>query len=159
MEFFLSLKNSFLLPKKSALFRLNRISMRNTIVYISIILFLLFVPDVIQMIIQFEHTNIPRSMYILQLCVIYPFLIIFLAVTGISLLAGISYILKGILRRKLAYQQLWKMTAFALTTPLILHVLFKHTIHFPLITNGLPLLVLYSIMYRMIITYPKKRWN
>ncbi|WP_238389625.1 DUF1189 family protein [Virgibacillus sp. MSP4-1] len=157
VELFTALKNSFLLPEKKALFRLNRISMRNTIVYISVILFLLFIPDVLQMILHFEDAEIPRSMYALQLMVIYPFLIIFLAVSGISLLAGVSFLIKVLLRRRLAYQQLWKMTAFALTIPLLLHVLLKYTVDYSFMINGVPLLVLYFLMYRMILVYPQRR--
>ncbi|MRG85713.1 DUF1189 family protein [Salinibacillus xinjiangensis] len=158
MEFFVSLKNSFLLPKKEALFRLNRVSMRNTITYIVILLFLLFLPDVIQSVIHFEgNTDIPRSMYILQLVVMYPFLIIFLSVAGISLLALGSYLLKMIFNRKLIYQQLWKMTTFALTIPLILYTLLKHNVGTNGLVNVIPIIILYVLIGKMITVFPKRK--
>lgn len=159
MELYYSLKNSLRLPKKEALFRLNRVSMRNAISYIVVLLFLLFLPELILMMIHFqgEAEGLPKDMYILQLIVFYPFWIVFLAIAGVSVLAAVSVLIKNLLHRKLAYQQLWKMTAFALTIPLLVYILLDLLPLHPFIIHGIPLGGLYYLIWKMIEAFPKRR--
>ncbi|WP_163580685.1 DUF1189 family protein [Gracilibacillus saliphilus] len=153
------LRNSAILPKKEAMFWLNRVSMRDTLVYLFLIFFISFLPNVILMIANFEQgqSHISFSQFLLQIIVFYPFFIMFIVVTGVSILAIGPWILKIFLQRKLAYQQLWKMTSFALLWPLIIYHLLFFT---PLPTSFaflVGLVLLYIILYQMILIYPKKR--
>ncbi|MDX8045627.1 hypothetical protein SH601_06460 [Gracilibacillus sp. S3-1-1] len=155
------LRKSALLPKKEAMFALNRVSMRDTLVYLFLLFFLSFLPNVIVIIRNFEQgeSHISFSQYLLQIIVFYPFFMLFIIVTGISLITLGSSVLTYILQRKLAYQQLWKMTAFALLWPLIIYHLLFFT---PLSTSVafmIGLFVLYILMFQMILHYPKKRWK
>ncbi|MCA1012489.1 DUF1189 family protein [Halobacillus halophilus] len=159
MEFLDSLWNSIRLPKKEAMFRLNRKGITSTIVYLFILMTVLFLPDMIGTIIRLDSnlTEVSRGLYLVQVFVFYPMLIIFLILVGVSALAGAALLMTNQLDRKLTYQQLWKMTAYAATVPLVLSILLKNT---P-VPNGLSALIFFSlfiyIMFRMIIIYPKKK--
>ncbi|ASF37809.1 hypothetical protein CEH05_01210 [Halobacillus halophilus] len=159
MEFFDSLWNSVRLPKKEAMFRLNRKGITSTIMYLFILMTVLFLPDMVGTIIRLDSnlTEVSRGLYLVQVFVFYPMLIIFLILVGVSALAGAALIMTNQLDRKLTYQQLWKMTAYAATVPLVLSILLKNT---P-VPNGLSALIFFSlfiyIMFRMIIIYPKKK--
>ncbi|QGH35845.1 hypothetical protein GI584_18080 [Gracilibacillus salitolerans] len=153
------LRKSAILPKKEAMFWLNRISMRDTLVYLFLLFFISFLPNIILMIANFEQgqSHISFSQFLLQIIVFYPFFMLFVVVTGISILAIGSWILKSFLQRKLAYQQLWKMTSFALLWPLIIY----HLLFFTPLPTSIAFLVglvlLYILMYQMISIYPKNR--
>lgn len=157
MGFIDSLTNSLRLPKKEAMFHLNRKGITNTIGYLFILLLLLFLPDMITSILYLETnvTEISRGMYVAQFLVFYPLLIIFLILVGVSILAGGALLMRKALSRKLTYQQLWKLTAYASTLPLILSVLLKYLT----VPDGVSALIFIFIftyyMYRMITIYPK----
>ncbi|MGP4038462.1 hypothetical protein ACTWP4_00925 [Gracilibacillus sp. D59] len=153
------LQKCAILPKKESMFWLNRVSMRDTLVYLFLLFFISFLPNVIIMVANFEsgQSHISFSQFLLQIIVFYPFFMMFIVVTGISILAIGSWILKWLLQRKLAYQQLWKMTSFALLWPLMIYHLLFYT---PLATSiafFVGLVLLYVLMYRMITIYPKQR--
>ncbi|WP_231622436.1 DUF1189 family protein [Halobacillus karajensis] len=149
--------NSLRLPKKEAMFHLNRKGITNTIGYLFVLLLLLFLPDMITSIIYLETnvTEISRGMYIVQFLVFYPLLIVFLILVGVSVLAGGSLLMRKFLSRKLTYQQLWKLTAYASTLPLILSILLKY-ITVPDAFSALIFIGIFTYyMYRMITVYPK----
>ena len=157
MVFFDSLMNSFRLPKKEAMFRLNRKGITSTIGYLFLLLTVLFLPDLIGTIIRLDSslTEVSRGLYLVQVFVFYPLLIIFLIIVGVSIFAGAALLLRKALGRKLTYQQLWKMTAYASTIPLILTVVLKN-ISVPDSISALLFFTIFSfLMYRMIIIYPK----
>lgn len=153
-------KNSLMLPKKESLFKLNRVSMRDTMVYIIILLFILFLPDMIQMIISYterQTENLPSELYIVQVILLYPLLIVFLMVAGVSLLAAIAIPIKNLLKRKLKYQQLWKMTAFALTIPILIYLVLRLFDVSNWYINILPIIFYLFLMSKMIMVYPKRQ--
>ena len=156
MELLISFKNSLLLPRREALFRLNRISMRNTIAYIFTLMFLLYIPEIVSTIL--ERKDLPEgvmpSLYVLQLVVFYPFVILFLGITLVSILAFFALFLKQILRRKLKYQQLWKMTAFTMTLPLIIYTFLRLVGLDNFLLTILLMVIFYYLLYKMIIIYP-----
>ncbi|QAS52591.1 DUF1189 family protein [Halobacillus litoralis] len=157
MGFFNSLVNSLRLPKKEAMFHLNRKGITNTILYLFLLLLILFMPDMIATVIHMESnlTEVSRGRYIIQFLVFYPLLIVFLILVGVSVLAGGGLLMRKALGRKLAYQQLWKLTAYATTLPLILSVILKYLT----VPDGISALIFISIfaffMYRMIVVYPR----
>ncbi|ARI79028.1 DUF1189 family protein [Halobacillus mangrovi] len=157
MGFIDSLINSLRLPKKEAMFRLNRKGMTNTIVYLFVLLAVLFLPDMIRTIRNLDTnlTEVSRGQYLVQVIVFYPMFILFLILIGVSMLAGIALLMRKALGRKLTYQQLWKLTAYAATLPLILTVVLKN-IAIPDGVSAILFFVLFSfLMYRMITIYPK----
>ncbi|QDP40354.1 hypothetical protein [Radiobacillus deserti] len=157
MQFFFILKNSLLLPRKDALFQLNRVSMRNTIAYVFIVMFILQVPDMISAIVKMDkHIGMPKEIYILNLIVSYPLLFIFATIIGISLLAALSLLLVFMLNRKLAYPYIWKVTTYSLTIPIIMyHVLLEPLALDYSLAEIIFILFFLLLMYRIITIYPK----
>ncbi|SDJ84333.1 DUF1189 family protein [Sediminibacillus albus] len=153
------LKHSAVLPKKQAVFWLNRVSMRDTLIYIFVLIFLLYLPEGYTLAFQDNlllDSNL-RSVFILQSITFYPMYVIFSGLVMITLLAAGALILSTFLKRKLAFQHLWKMTAYALTIPLLIHTAVKligwdHWSIVLLLAGGL-----YVILCRMITIYPKKK--
>ncbi|MGI8316318.1 DUF1189 family protein [Halobacillus mangrovi] len=157
MGFIDSLINSLRLPKREAMFRLNRKGMTNTIVYLFILLAVLFLPDMIRTIRNLDTnlTEVSRGQYLVQVIVFYPMFILFLILIGVSMLAGVALLMRKALGRKLTYQQLWKLTAYAATLPLILTVVLKN-IAIPDGVSAILFFLLFSfLMYRMITIYPR----
>lgn len=152
------LKKSLLLPKKKALFELNRVNMRDTLSYTVCLMSLLFLPDIIKMIMNADqvYKGSLYSAYIIQILVFYPFLILFFAVAGISILTFFSTIITKLVKRKLAYHYLWKITSYALTYPVLIYTVLKlfHIDH--VVLNQIPLINLFFITYKIILVYPKR---
>ncbi|UOQ44519.1 DUF1189 domain-containing protein [Halobacillus salinarum] len=159
MGFFDSLWHSLQLPKKKAMFHLNRKGMTSTIGYIFILLCLLFLPDLI---LTIQHLNEQletneRGLYMAQVFFFYPMYLISMILVGISILAGGALLLKKFLHRKLIYQQLWKMVVYAATIPLIISSILKHTPVPNWISFLLFISILFFYMYKMIKAYPRAK--
>ncbi|QTM98823.1 DUF1189 domain-containing protein [Sediminibacillus dalangtanensis] len=159
MELIKIFKHSIALPKKQAVFWLNRVSMRDTLVYIFLLIFVLYLPEGYALAFQKNLLldSDLRSVFILQSITFYPMYVIFTGLVVISALAAGALLMARLLHRKLAFQHLWKMTAFALTLPLIIYTAIKLTGW----GNGylvlLLLVGLYLILYKMITVYPKRK--
>ncbi|WP_026571664.1 MULTISPECIES: DUF1189 family protein [Sediminibacillus] len=152
-------KHSIVLPKKQAVFWLNRVSMRDTLVYIFLLIFVLYLPEGYDLAIQ-DNLLLDsdlRSVFILQSITFYPMYVIFSGLVVISALAAVALLMSRMLSRKLAFQHLWKMTAFALTVPLIIYTLIKLTGWGNSYLVMLLLVGLYFILYNMITVYPKRK--
>ncbi|MFD2637542.1 DUF1189 family protein [Piscibacillus salipiscarius] len=150
------LKNSLLLPKKDALFKLNRMNMRDTLVFINLLFLILFLPDAIRFVQNVKDTNgsIP-DVVIIQVVFLYPALTIFLTTLIVTALAGISYLIRNSLNRKLAYHQLWKMTSYALTWPIIIFLFIK-IFMLNLLFILISIVIFLYLITKMILIYPKR---
>lgn len=159
MELLTSFKNSILLPKKEALFRLNRISMRNALVYILLLSFILVAANIMTVLGSSAGGTraAPDSMFVLQLIVVYPFFIVFLMITGISILSALGFLLKMLFRRKLAYAYLWKITAFAITIPLFIYIVLDALEVPDSFVQVLPLIYYMIVISKVILLYPARK--
>ena len=152
-------KNSLILPKKEALFFLNRVPMGKTILYILVLMHLTFLPNLFKVTNStFQQIeNISFSLYIINVIVLYPFFTILLMILSLTVFSFIALVLAKFLNRKLAYPYLWKITAYSLTVPLIIYAVLEILS----ITNSLlvivPILYLYFVLYKIIRIYPKKQ--
>ncbi|WP_053220228.1 DUF1189 family protein [Virgibacillus senegalensis] len=159
MQLWKIFRHSVTLPKKQAVFWLNRISMRDTLVYIFLLIFILYLPEGYALAFQ-DNLLLDsdlRSVFILQSITFYPMYVIFSGLVVISVLAAGALLMARLLDRKLAFQHVWKMTAFALTLPLIVYTAVKlagwdNGIIFPLLILGF-----YVILYKMVTVYPKRK--
>ena len=158
MNFLINVKNSIQLPKKEALFRLNRVSMRDTMVYALIFTFILVLPDIFHAFKSYQEVDyfgMPRELYFIQLIILYPATIFLFVVIGLSVLSGLAVILRNLLHRKLAFQQLWKMTAFSLTIPMIFYLIFRIFQIETVWINLLPLMIYFFLITKMILVFPR----
>ncbi|MBM7570769.1 DUF1189 family protein [Aquibacillus albus] len=150
-------KQSIHLPNKKVVFGLNRVTMRDALTYLFVLLFILLLPDGIdwlsngQMIGDSQH-----SVYVLLVITFYPMYVIFSGLIGSSLLAVGGFIFAKICKRNLAYQHIWKMSLFALTIPLMLNTILSLLGWEYWLIQLFLFGFFYIILVRMVMIYPKK---
>lgn len=151
-------KHCLLLPKKDALFFLNRIPMEKTIIYILLLMHIAFLPNLIKFsadIFQ-QYENISYSLFFIGVLVLYPFLTVFIMVVSITAFSFLAFLLAKMLKRKLAYQYFWKITAYAFTTPLMLYAVIETFSLTNTIFVLIPFLVWVYMTVKITLVYPKK---
>src|SRR5699024_684354 len=154
MIFWHTFINSIKLPGKQAMFKLNRTGMDITVVYMFILLFFVSLPTFVEQI-----TN--KTMNGLFL-IIYFFMFSYLPLTIIVflLLSEVAYIGTGIaklLKRKLRFSLLWKMSAYLTTIPFIFYMVLSF--FFPVSDQFLWLILIYILilLIKVITVYPKRK--
>lgn len=146
------------LPDKAAMKRLNKLEMRNTLLFLLLLLFIVALPIEINLLLDdsYKESNIPQNIYVIQVLLFYPFLMLFLGIAGISVLAGLGVGVSKITHRQLKFQFLWKMCAFALTKPIIIFAVANLLIGAHWIVNLIVSVLLFYTILRMIFHYPKR---
>lgn len=159
MKLFSTLSDSWRLPEKTAMKRLNRLEMRNTLVFLLLLLFILALPIEINLLLDesYKENDIPQNVYFIQVLLFYPFLMLFLGILGISLVAGVGVAVSRLVHRQLKFQFLWKMCAFALTKPIIIFAVANLFIGTHWVVNAIVFILLFYTVLRMIFHYPKRK--
>src|SRR5699024_5867102 len=122
MIFWHVFSESVKLPNKKALFKLNRIGMDIVVVYLFILLFIVSIPSFFQ---QINQSNGYINDLNIVFQVIYFFIFYYLPLNIIvflflSLIAYIGLGISKLMRRRLRFSILWKMSAFSTTVPIII---------------------------------------
>jgi len=134
--------------------------MRDTLVYIFLLILISSLPDIINIFLLRDITDGElQSILYLQAFIVYPLYVIFMGVVAISLIAFAGYLIKNVMKRRLTYHHLWKMTAYAATVPLILNLVEKLLRYNHFWINLLLLLLLFFYLYKMIAVYPVVQKN
>ncbi len=159
VKLFSTLSDSWRLPEKTAMKRLNRLEMRNTLVFLLLLLFILALPIEINLLLDesYKENDIPQNVYFIQVLLFYPFLMLFLGILGISLVAGVGVAVSRLVHRQLKFQFLWKMCAFALTKPIIIFAVANLFIGTHWVVNAFVFILLFYTVLRMIFHYPKRK--
>lgn len=151
--------NSFRLPNKKAMFKLNRIGMDTVVIYLFILLFIVSIPALIN---QLQITNglADGLPFILKLIYFFMFYYLPLLIGVFILISILSFIFLGIskvMKRKLRYQIIWKLIAFTTTVPFLIYTILAFI--YPISDRYLLFAVVYSLvlLVLMILKYPKRR--
>lgn len=159
MIFWHVFKESLKLPRKKAMFTLNRTGMDIVVVYLFILLLFVSIPPLIDRINETQIANVDVKKFFR---IIYFFIFYYLPLNVIvfTFISGIAYLAKGIafvLNRKLHYSILWKMTAYATTIPFVIYTILA--LFFSISDSILWIGVLYTvlILIRLITIYPRRR--
>ncbi|HET7628451.1 MAG TPA: DUF1189 family protein [Bacillales bacterium] len=148
------------LPQKQAMFRLNRVRMGKTIAYFFLLMILVSLPEAVRFILA-PHPEldeeIPLTLFILQFSVYYYLLFVFVGLLAVSVSAGFGKLFSTAAQRKLTYQQIWKVTAFALTGPLLLFTCAQSFGWQSSLLLLLLFLLTLSIVFRIILHFPRKQ--
>src|SRR5690625_5192509 len=149
---------SLKLPRREAVFALNRIGMDIVVVYMFLLLAIASIPGLIEQISSNRADSQLHTFFLLIFFFIFYYLIIVVIVFSLlSLIAYIGTIIAKVTGRKLQFGLMWKMTAFATTIPLlaftILSFFIPLTTLFILISSGF---ILY-LLIRIILIYPKRK--
>lgn len=156
MAIFRVLKLTLLLPKKQAVFQLNRVKTKDFFMYAGFLIFLVLLPNGIRLINESINSGSFTREYLLIL-IFYPSLIILFSIIGISLLAAMGMLIKIMTKRKMAYQLLWRMTIYVLTYPVLIYTLFDLIGIQNAWINLLLFLIFVVVFSKMILVYPKAR--
>ncbi|WP_217588449.1 DUF1189 family protein [Lentibacillus saliphilus] len=149
---------SLQLPKKQAMFKLNRIGMDFAVIYVLLLTLIGSIPVAVQLLSSGTNEQEINTLFWL----VYFFFIYYVPLTiGIFLvLTFIAYmgtIVAKLMHRKLKLSILWKMSAFASTIPALIYTIIAFV--YPLSIHTLWLFMLYVCIFlvKMITVYPKRR--
>src|SRR5699024_6981924 len=151
---------SLQLPKRKAVFALNRIGMDVVVVYLFIFLAIASIPGlIVQLTSNQVDTNIEiHTFFLLIFFFIFYYLIILLVVfTGISIIAYLGAFFATQTNRKLQFGLMWKMTAFATTIPLVTFTILSFFIPLSTIFLSVASIFILLILLKIILIYPKRK--
>lgn len=151
---------SLKLPKREAVFALNRIGMDIVVIYMFLLLAIASIPGLVEQILSNSNNADSQlhTFFLLIFFFIFYYLIIVVIVFGLlSIIAYMGTLIAKGIGRKLQFGLMWKMTAFATTIPLlaftILSFFIPLTTLFILISSGFML----YLLIRIILIYPKRK--
>ncbi|WP_419893205.1 DUF1189 family protein [Oceanobacillus kimchii] len=153
------LKHSIKLPQKKALFQLNRIGMDMIIIYLIIMLAIVSIPEWINRLNQSNGIGADMNI-IFQFIYFFMFYYLIMTVFVFIAISIIAYVGKGIshlMKRKLTYGLLWKMSACTVTIPFLLFTFISFI--WQVNDSFLFFTFLFSLglLFIMIQHYPKRR--
>lgn len=150
---------SLQLPRKQALFQLNRKGMDTVVFYLFILIMIASIPEFFNRIEANSTSDLQMNVFFLF---IYFFIFYYLPLTVFvfAMLAIIAYIgvfIAKLMKRKLRFSLLWKMSAFTITIPFLIFTILA--LFFPIPNSYLFLTILYTLimLIKMISIYPKRK--
>lgn len=152
-------RNSFLLPQKRAVFALNRIRMDITVFYLFILLAIASIPALIRQTFIDPITNVEIHGFFLFIYffIIYYLTLVIVVFCSITIVAYIAMWLTKLLKRKLHYAILWKMTAFATTIPVAIFTVLSIFFTLSNLFIALACIYLFTILIAIILIYPRRK--
>jgi len=150
--------NSLQLPKKQAVFALNRIGMDVAVVYMFILLAIASIPGLVDQISSNNAETQLHTFFLLIFFFIFYYLVILIIVfSGLSLIAYIGTLIAKLAGRKLLFGLLWKMTAFATTIPLLAFTVLSFFLPLTTIFLIIANLFIFFVLIKIIFIYPKRK--
>lgn len=150
---------SIKLPNKKAVFKLNRIGMDITVIYMFILLLLVSIPSLIEQLTTASGQVADLNFLFL---LIYFFMFYYLPMTlivflALCIIAYIATIFAKRMQRKLRFSILWKMSAYTTTIPFILYTVIA--LIFPVRDMFLLVSLIYTLtlLVMIIFVYPKRK--
>lgn len=156
--FWNTFKQSVKLPKKEAVFALNRVGMDITVIYLFILLAFASIPALLeQLFVNDPSLQIQTFFLLIYFFIFYYLPLVVIVFSILSFLAYVATVIANLLERKLRYSILWKITAFATTIPLLLFTVVSF--FYPLSYLFLLLVTIYVlfIIVKIILIYPKRK--
>lgn len=159
MIFLQAFLHSLKLPKKQAIFKLNRIGMDITVVYMFILIMLASIPSLIERLTAVSGASavIPLFMLLVYFFMFYYLPLTLMIFSLLSLIAYIGTVIAKLLRRKVRFSILWKLSAYTTTIPFILYTFLALIL--PVSDAFLWLFILYSLLFtiKIITVFPKRK--
>jgi len=159
MVFMRAFLHSTQLPRKKAMFQLNRIGMDVTVIYMFILLAIVSIPSLIDSLKISTGSIAEMNVFFVF---IYFFFVYYLSLTfivfvSLSVIAFIGTGISKLLQRKIRFAILWKLCAYTTTLPL----LFYTVIAFFLPVNQVYLWFLcaytFFFLVKMITVFPRRK--
>lgn len=152
--------NSIKLPKKKAAFALNRIGMDMILIYMFILLALFSIPGFIDQFVDgtaAAELHIKFFFHLIFFFIFYYLIIVFIVLAAVSVIAYIGSWFAHLVKRKLRYAILWKMTACIMTIPILLYTVIAlfHTISYYFLLYALVFHLI--ILSKTVLLYPRRK--
>lgn len=158
MQFWKTFLHSLRLPKKQAVFALNRTGMDIVVIYLFLLLIIVCIPSFID---QMHNPSGFLSDMNLFFLLIYFFIFYYLPLTLIvfillSIIAYLATKLAHFMKRKLKYSILWKMSALSTTIPFIVYTIiaFFHPLNHIFVLISIVFICI--LLLKIILIYPKR---
>ncbi|WP_249872286.1 DUF1189 family protein [Oceanobacillus saliphilus] len=151
--------HSIKLPKKDAMFQLNRIGMDVAVIYMFILLAIVSIPELIQRLTASSGFG-ANLHFIFKLIYFFMFYYLPIAILVILCVSLVAYIGRGIaffMQRKLRYSILWKLSAFTTTIPFLLYTVIAFIYHVSDTYLVLAFIYTIGLLIKMISIYPKRK--
>ncbi|MEN1966552.1 DUF1189 family protein [Lentibacillus sp. N15] len=159
MVFLQALRHSIKLPAKEAMFKLNRIGMDITVVYMFILLLIVSMPSLLDRLLTPSETGLTVHFFFL---IMYFFIFYYLplVIFVFIMLAATAYVgvlISRGLSRKIRFSILWKMCAYTTTIPFIIYTFVA--LLTPISDRWLWLFLVYTVilMVKIITVYPRRK--
>lgn len=153
-----ALKHSVKLPNKKASFALNRIGMDTAVIYLFIIIAIASIPNLIEQLLTTEFSAQIHPFFLAIYFFIFNYLVLLVMIFSLlSLFAYVMTVIAKILQRKLLFSILWKMSAFALTIPLLVFTVLSYFFPLTYIFVTIALVYMTFVLVKIILIYPKRR--
>ncbi|MFD2752134.1 DUF1189 family protein [Virgibacillus siamensis] len=159
MIFLQAFLHSIRLPKKQAMFKLNRIGMDITVVYMFILIFIISLPSFVNRLTSAEGlgADMPFLMHLVYFFMFYYLPLTIMLFLLISLIAYVGTLIAKALNRKIRFSILWKMTAYTTTIPFLVYAIVAMI--FPVSDSYIWIFIIYSMLFiiKIITVYPKRK--
>lgn len=147
--------NSLKLPNKKAMFQLNRTGMDTALIYMFFLIFLVSIPEF------YNRLTGPEELYTNVLFfAIYFFIFYYLPFT-IMMLLSLSVVafaytkFAEVMERKLRFQIIWKLAAYATTIPVLIFTVTQFFIDLNFLAFMITFIWTTILVIKMILIFPK----
>src|SRR5699024_8037247 len=139
-------------------FYLNRIVLYYSFFFLFIIIAIASIPNLIEQLLTTEFSAQIHPFFLAIYFFIFNYLVLLVMIFSLlSLFAYIMTLLAKMLQRKLLFSLLWKMSAFALTIPLIIFTVLSYFYPLTYIFVSLAVVYMTFVLVKVILIYPKRR--
>ncbi len=147
---------SIQLPKRKAVFALNRIGMDVVVIYLFILLAIASIPELIEQISSNQVDSQLHTFFFLIFFFIFYYLIILIIVfSSLSVIAYLGTLFATATKRRLQFGLMWKMTAFATTIPIIAFTILSFFLPLSILFLTIATLFIFYLLLKIIFIYPK----
>lgn len=156
MVFWKVFLQSIQIPRKQSVFKLNRVRMDIAVVYMFILIGLVSIPSLIEQIKINSSSSIHvHTVFFLIFFFMFYYLVLVVSIfVFISVYAYVGVNLARLMKRRLHFSILWKVTAFSTTLPFVIYTFVSLVL--PLPNSVLLFFFIYMtiILYKIIAIYP-----
>lgn len=151
--------NSVKLPNKQAIFKLNRIGMDITVLYMSILVLLVSIPSLVDRVTATAGASADMQLILLLVyfVIFYYLPLITMVLLLLSLVAYIGTGISRLMKRKIKFPILWKMSAYTTTIPFLLYTIIALIFTVDVMYLWLFLISSLFFIIKIITVYPKRK--
>lgn len=151
--------NSVKLPNKQAIFKLNRIGMDITVLYMSILVLLVSIPSLVDRLTATAGASADMQLILLLVyfVIFYYLPLITMVLLLLSLVAYIGTGISRLMKRKIKFPILWKMSAYTTTIPFLLYTIIALIFTVDVMYLWLFLISSLFFIIKIITVYPKRK--